>query len=163
MKKLSLSSVVFILLLAGALFLPGPGYAAPFWSFLQGTNCVVEYPENTFNNDYKGWGLDFYEVANTSNWVHCSVPSVLSRVSGRIYFQLYHVGGGSIATIHLYNGHTRTHVLTAPALVAGWNTINITLPADYFFSVGLGISVNVVANATANTRFVFGTAGAYFN
>ena len=160
MKTLSYRSIFFILC---TLFVSNSAYAAQ-WADEHGTNCVVEYPGNTFNGNifYKGWGLDFTERPSLGNWVHCPVQVTGAEQVRYVYVRYWKSSTASrIWRVDFYNGGQFVQAITPPAGVAGWNQFVLDLGAFKSFTNGLGISLGI-ATPTANTRYVFSDTGAYY-
>lgn len=158
--KTLLRNLIFFTL--GLFFMNSSAYAAQ-WVYAQGTNAVIEYPSNTISSNYRGWGLDFVEKANTYNWVHSSITTSGLYQARYIYVQYYkQYAGGYFYALDIYNGASMIkRVYPSYSSAAGWNSFTVDLGALYSFYGGLGVSMNIYPAYGANTLFSIGSVAAY--
>jgi hypothetical protein len=158
--KTLLRNLIFFTL--GLFFANSSAYAAQ-WVYAQGTNAVIEYPSNTSNSYYRGWGVDFVEKANTYNWVHSSITTSGLYQARYIYVQYYkQYAGGYFNALDVYNGGSFVkRVYPSYSSSAGWNSFTVDLGTFYSFYGGLGVSMNIYPASGANTEFAIGSVAAY--
>lgn len=169
MKKVSLNSVTLalVILIAGTIWMSAPAHAFT-WVSMQGGSGKVEIPQNTTGVLYKGWGLDFSQKPNLTNWVHYQIPtnrsSSISPKVRYVYLEYYkstHIG--KIAAFHIYDGRVKIQEITVSANTAGsWATMVIDLGEPRSISKGLGVSIYVTSGADGYTTFKIGNVKARF-
>lgn len=158
--KTMIQNLIFV---AVSLFFASSSASAAQWVYAQGTNAVIEYPSNTSNTFYRGWGVDFVEKANTFNWIHSSITTSGLYQARYIYVQYYkQYAGGYFNALDVYNGGTFVkRVYPSYSSTAGWNSFTVDLGAFYSFYGGLGVSMNVYPASGLNTQFAIGSVAAY--
>lgn len=110
---------------------------------LHGHAAHMEYPKNSSENVYKGWGYDSTK-SGLYQWLHYAIPVSQSKSKVSSITVRFFLGSidNFVKAVHLYNGKSKIH--SANNLNwsnSGWNTkvIRLTRPLDV--RNGLGISI----------------------
>jgi hypothetical protein len=136
------------------------------WSCAHTTGGHIQNQANVQNpTDMRyGWGLDFDQKSNTSNWIHFSVPSVHGS---SIRFVALKFWTGSVEAVinqvHVWDLDTQVRTFKNLGWSGGWRIEKLDMPDPPVKISALNISVETKAGDGGKTshRFIFSGACAY--
>ena len=133
------------------------------WHFIHGHSGAVEDMQTVGSLERKGWGLSFWQRANTENWLHYAVPSN-SLYGWRVdHLHLKFTAGeyAKVSEIHLWDGNIRIWEQSVN-FTGGELDMMMELGAEFEITCALGVSIKVEASEGGDGLFVFHAVGANF-
>lgn len=133
------------------------------WHFIHGHSGSVEDTSHVGALERKGWGLSFWQHANTSNWVHFAIPSnsLYGWRADHIHVKFTTGEHARVSEIHLWDGNVRIWE-QAVNFNGGELDMMMELGKEFEITRGLGVSIKVDADPAGDGHFMFHAVGANF-